>query len=96
MDSAVITETAVATPRPTSTNRVAATIAFRRRPGRRSGRAVRRSLLRPTIGYREAKTTRRCEAEKRGVQVVSTSDGSLVCLSTQIPVGRITFDPVTW
>lgn len=95
MDSAVATETAVATPRPTSTNRAAAMIALRRRLGRRSGRAVRRSLARPTIGYREAKMTKRWEAEKRGVQVVSTNVGSLVCFSTHTPDGRITLESVT-
>jgi hypothetical protein len=45
--------------------------------------------------YREAKTTNRCVAENRGVQVVSTSVGAFVCLSTQTPEGRITREPVT-
>jgi hypothetical protein len=59
-----------------------------------TGRAKER-LAGHSRPYREAKTTSRCVAEKRGVQVVSTSVGAFVCLSTQIPDGRITLEPVT-
>ena len=76
MESAVATVTATITPNATTRTTADASKAFLRKMGRRAGGSVGWSLSRPTVGYLEAKTTSRCEAENRGVQVVSARVGA--------------------